>query len=371
MKLLSLIKRLVEFLRRKYIWLFEWYSILRKRKLYKDIRWTKEQQREFDAFWKANYGRTISNRWHKLYQCINGHFDIQYFPEVMFTSRLEPRWNRIDYCKVLKDKGFLYSMYGRLDCMRLPKNKMLFAGKYCYDEQHQIVPKEVAMEKLADVGPAVLKPTVAHGSGRNVIVVDFQNGVDKVSGKAVVDILQEYRTDFVVQERIKPHPQFAKIYPKSINTLKILTYILDGKLYHAPICLRIGSGGSWLDNIHAGGFCIAVKDDGTLGKYAYRLGYCDSSERADRHPDTGFVYEGAVVPGIPKLIKAAYTLHGLTPNLGSVAWDFCLDEDGMPVLIEANYKSNSIWFPQVSHEQPVFGENTACILQFLKRGYLK
>ncbi len=368
MRLLSMAGRCLEWARRKYIWLFEWYSILRRRKQYRNVKWTKEQQREFDAYWKTNYGKTISNRWHRLYESINGTFDIRYFPEVIFTSRLEPHWNRVDYCKVLRDKGYTYSLYGRLEGVIIPRTYMLFSGRYCYDAEQKVLPREEAMELLRDLGIAILKPTVQHGGGLNVLMVDFQGGVDRLSGKTVEEIVAAYKTNFIVQERVHAHEMFMRIYPKAINTIKILTYILKGKLYHSPISLRVGSGGSYLDNTHAGGLGVGVKDDGRLRQYAYRLGYFNSSEKLERHPDTGFLFKDALLPGVPQIIQAAYKMHGLTPQLGTIAWDFCVNEAGLPVLIEANYKSNGIRCHQVANEGGLFGENTTAILQALKQG---
>lgn len=360
------VNNVIEKARRKYIWGLEVKNINKKTNLYKNVVWTTNQQKEFDEYWLTYYGKKISNKWHKLYESINGEHNIEYFPEGLYTSDFEPNVNRIDYCRVLRDKSFLQTMYADTEGVTIPNNYLLFSGRYCYDSQQHIISKEYAIEVANNIGEAVIKPTVLHGSGRNIIVVNFRNGKDLKTGKSVKAIIDSYSTNFCIQECLKAHESYSLIYPESINTIKILTYILNGSIYHDPISLRIGSGGSWIDNIHAGGFCIGVDESGKLGKYAYRLGYGDSNEKTVKHPDTGYLYESGSVYGIQSIIDCAYRLHGRTPNIGAIAWDFCINSDGKPVLIEANFNGNSAWFPQVVNSKPLFGENTKAVLLFLK-----
>ena len=56
----------------------EWIAIFRKATLYKSVKWTKEQKDEFNNYWKTNYGKKISNRWHRLYEACNGVHKIDY-----------------------------------------------------------------------------------------------------------------------------------------------------------------------------------------------------------------------------------------------------------------------------------------------------
>ncbi|MBO7303945.1 MAG: hypothetical protein J6V09_01820 [Clostridia bacterium] len=59
------------------------------------------------------------------------------------------------------------------------------------------------------------------------------------------------------------------------------------------------------------------------------------------------------------------------PQAAVVNWDFTINEDGEPVLIEANMKNDtqagSIWLPQMAHGKGAFGENTAKVLQYIRR----
>ena len=165
---------------------------------------------------------------------------------------------------------------------------------------------------------------------------------------------------------MKQHESIAKIYDSSINTFRTITYVVDGVVHCADLAMRLGSGGGKIDNIHAGGLVIGVENDGMLLKYAYKLGYSDSKEKLDNHPDSGIVFENYKIYGTEKIIECAKELHGLTPHLGMISWDFMVSTDGNPVLIEANYWGQSVWFTQIVHGKPFFGDKTKLILSKIK-----
>ena len=121
-----------------------------------------------------------------------------------------------------------------------------------------------------------------------------------------------------------------------------------------------------MDNAHAGGMFIAINDDGTLHETAFT----EFNDQYTKHPDTGFVFNEAKISNFDKVMKAATDLHGAIPQIGIVNWDFTIDQDGDPVLIEANMnngkQSGSIWLPEIAHGKGAFGKNTKEILQYLK-----
>ena len=91
----------------------------------------------------------------------------------------------------------------------------------------------------------------------------------------------------VVQECIAQNEQLNKLYPDAVNTFRVITYIWNGKIYHVPLALRIGQGGSFLDNAHAGGMFIGVSDEGELGNIAFT----ESGLHFEEHPDTNIKFD--------------------------------------------------------------------------------
>ena len=177
------------------------------------------------------------------------------------------------------------------------------------------------------------------------------------------EVLAQYRKNYIVQEKIRPHKSYERLYPYSINTIRLITYIVEGTVFCAPLILRMGCGGNTVDNIHAGGLCVGVSEEGVLKKYGYQLGYGDSKKRHLCHPDTEVVFENYHIPGVEEIIAAGKRLHGCTPHLGIVSWDLTVDESGGVVLIEGNYAGQGVWSPQIANEEPLFGGHTEYFAQ--------
>ena len=142
---------------------------------------------------------------------------------------------------------------------------------------------------------------------------EFANGNKETS---IDHLLHSDYNDFIVQEKMIQHSSFSKLYPNSINTIRAITYIANEKVYNADLCLRMGTGGAKVDNIHAGGIGIGISDNGTLNRNAYKLGYSDSKITFENHPDTNIVFNGYKIVGIDEIIETAKELHGLTPHIG-------------------------------------------------------
>lgn len=346
----------------------EWIAIYKKASLYKNVKWSKDQQREFDIFWKKNYGKKISNRWHRLYEACNGVHRIDYFPELLYSTRLERKINSFTHCRVFANKSFNDVLFdNRIDGVRTPKCFIFNDNGIFYDDKRNIINFATVLNLLHNIGEAVIKPTIDSSSGKGVAILNIKSGINVRDNKNIKDILQSYNENFIIQEKIEPCPELKTLYPNAINTIRVITYIVDNKIAVAPVSLRIGGGGGEVDNIHAGGMVIAVNDSGSLGKFAYRLGWGDSFQKFEKHPDTNIVFENYKLEFIPKLLEIAKLLHTKTSNVGIVSWDFTVDSSGDIIVVEANYSGQSVWFPQMISGNSFFGENTIEILHMLKK----
>ncbi len=367
-KILRFFSRLPE---RLEIWKFffaEWFAIFRKKPLYKDIKWTKTQQQEFDTYWKTYYGKKISNRWHRLYEASTGVHRVNYFPEILYSVKLEPKLNNSRYSAVFSDKTLNDLLFeNRIPNVRTPKYYFFNNHGLYYDAQRNLITEAQALKILGNCGEAVIKPTVDSSSGHNVAVLCMQNGANIKDGRTAEEILRQYKSNFIVQEKIQPCEALAQLYPTAINTMRVITYVVADRIETVPITLRIGGGGKEVDNIHAGGVCIHVDNNGVLSKYAYRLGYGDSFEKTEEHPDTHTVFSGYKLDFVPEIVAAAKRLHTLTADMRMISWDFTVDSEGCIVVIEANYCGQSVWFPQMISGEPLFGENTEEVLQYIRK----
>lgn len=361
------LRRLEGGLEHKKICFSEQRAIRRKRPIFRDVRWSEEQKAQYTAFWRAHYGRDFPSDWHRLYESMNGRFDVQYFPEILYTAELERRLNPDNYCEVLSDKNLLDLLTAAVPQVRAPKTYFGCANGSFFTGTHELLSRAQMLTALRDIGDAVVKPTVDTGSGKGVEVVRIHDGVDEKSGRSLEALLAHCGRNFVIQERIQPCEQLRQLAPSCVSTIRLITYLAKDRVFHAQLVLRVGTGKSAVDNIHAGGLCIGVRDDGQLKKRAYRLGYGDRCEIFEAHPDSGLRFSEITLPKIPEMIEAAHRLHSRIPQLGIISWDFTVDREENVVLIEVNCKDQSVWFPQIVNEGALFGDNTADMLHLIAK----
>lgn len=172
-------------------------------------------------------------------------------------------------------------------------------------------------------------------------------------------MFDSFGKDFLFQEVLQQHDDLAMLNKTSLNTFRIITYICEDSVYVAPIALRIGRSGKQFDNIHAGGITIGVKSDGTLRKTAFS----EYGEKYDKHPDSGIVFESVKIRNFSQLSEVAIKCHKRIPWLGILSWDLTIDSNNSIGLIEVNTVGQSAWFCQFTNGEPLFGENTAKMLE--------
>ena len=340
-------------------------SVVKRRSMHTNVVWTNEQKKEFEHYWQYHYGKKIYSGWHKIYESINNQFCVQYIPEMLFTTKVERLLNDYQYADVLADKSLVETFAQAVGC-HVPGTIIIKSKGIFYDHNRSPISYDRACHILNEYKKDfIIKPTVDSGSGR---AVQFITNDERIHIK---NILEEVGNNFIAQEAIKQHPVFSSINSSSVNTLRVMTYILNDNIYHIPIALRIGTGNSKVDNIHAGGLVVGVLDNGKVLPNAYQLGYGNNKKCYTRHPATGVEFRNIVLPAIDKVIENAYRVHSRFPRLGIASWDFTVDEDNNPIFIEANLINQSIWFPQIVHGKGGFGKNTSDLLELIRFGKRK
>ena len=310
----------------------------RARKIYSTVCFTDEQKKAIDELYLANYGEKVPYIWHQRYTAYTGQFDACYFPELLYIPEFEYYMNMDKaYCRAFSDKNVI-PVFAKLAGVSIPRTIVSCTKGLYRDGAYNAISKEQAVRLIEKSGGGVfVKPSVDACSGHGCMKLSALDDLP-----TVIDGLG---VDFVVQDIIKCHSSIEKIYSGSVNTFRIITYRWKDQFLHMPIIMRIGQGGNYLDNAHAGGMFIAVDDDGILHKTAFT----EFRNSFDKHPDTGVVFEGYRVSGVDKVIQAAERMHHAIPQIGCVNWDFTVDQEGNAILIEANMSSGSIWLIQMAH----------------------
>ena len=141
---------------------------------------------------------------------------------------------------------------------------------------------------------------------------------------------------FLVQSVVTQHPLLNSMNESSVNTVRIDTLVCDdGVIRSSGAFLRVGSGGSWVDNVAAGGFHLKVDvETGAVAPRGY--GHVKFGRQwMETHPVSGFRFEEVTLPfwgQVAGLIEKG--ARALAP-LRYLGWDIAFTAEG-PILMEAS-----------------------------------
>jgi hypothetical protein len=350
-------KGCISFFWRLFIYIHELKNIWSKRKLFKGFQPTSEQADEARNYWKSLTGKPWPLWWHRLYASYTGKWDPCYIPEILFSVWLEPHSAKRCDMESLADKNNL-AMFVRGGGLRMPKEYVRCSAGLT-SRNGILLSAEEAYAELADLGPCVIKRTRDSDSGRDVVVADIQNSIDVSTGKTIEEIIKFMGRDWVCQETVSQHESIASIYPGCVNTMRIVTYMTEAGVGAAPVVLRIGQGGSKVDNAHAGGMFVYVDENGRLAKEAFT----EYQKRFTQHPDTGVVFENHKIVGVSEAVEAAKRNHLAVGEFGFISWDVCIDAEGRPTLLEVNLLSQAVWISQMASGRSMFGDDTLAVVK--------
>jgi glutathione synthase/RimK-type ligase-like ATP-grasp enzyme len=138
----------------------------------------------------------------------------------------------------------------------------------------------------------------------------------------------------IAEEYIIQHPEMSKMYPCSVNTIRVVT-ILDeaGESHIMYAAVRLGNEGRIVDNINAGGLSAPVDlETGILSKIAFDKNF----NYYEEHPYTGVKIIGFQIPMWEEAKALVLDSAKRIPKLRYVGWDVAITEKG-PVFVEANH----------------------------------
>lgn len=188
------------------------------------------------------------------------------------------------------------------------------------------------------------------GGGEGVFFVDRQgdqwriNGhpADPVELRQLVGELDRY----LVTRRLEQAGYARQIYPRTANTLRVLTLRDDAGPFVAAAVHRFGSSRSFpVDNFHQGqgGLCAAVdRGSGVMGK-AVTTDAAGRPVLHTHHPETAARIEGVQVSHYQEAIAGLLRLCEALPEARSVGWDVLITDGGYSVLEGNSPPSMTVW----------------------------
>lgn len=251
--------------------------------------------------------------------------------------------NRANYTKpysyvcLLRDKE-LFSMVAGYYGYKCASN----IGRYDYKTKLVVYPNRETIDLVSlvrEVGNLFLKPFDAE-CGEGIFQLTYNNqefliNDEVVTEDEVIKHIDNIHQTYLVQRRIVQHPEMNKIYPLSVNTLRITTitnrHTNEVELFGS--LLRVGARGNVVDNWAKGGLVMSVNDDGTLSTYGFfKPGY---GERTTQHPDTQIKFSEFNVPFYKEAVEMCLSFHKDLEYIPAIGWDVAITPEG-PMFIEGN-----------------------------------
>ena len=329
----------------------------------KDFQLTQEQQQAIDYFYLTNYGKKVDYTCHRTYAAYSDKFSPAFITEEIYIPELDHFLNIFEaYNSVLEDKNVMPHVAKSVG-VKTPKVLFSCVKGFYLDAENRPTTLDAALAALHDYGRIFIKPSVDSMGGRSCVLAEVKEGIDAKSQQSLKDILRKMGDDFVIQECLVCHDSLKTIYPKSVNTFRVITYRWKDKIYLGPSVLRLGKGGMDVDNATQGGIFLGVYPDGRL----YDFAITKYGTRYYEHPDTSLRFSDYALPLFTKVTDAALRLHHAMPQVGVSNWDLTIDEDGNVVLIEGNLQFGGVRLAQMACGVPVFGAHTAEMLQWVKK----
>lgn len=178
----------------------------------------------------------------------------------------------------------------------------------------------------------IVKPLSGH-SGVGIRIFDTKDFTDE-------ELLKETKKliPFIAEQIIEQDDKMAAFHPKSLNTVRVVTFQINGKVSIVWSFLRVGQGDSTVDNMGSGGFGAQV--DVETGKVITdAIDY--AGEKVSVHPDTGIKFKGYQIPHWDELKSTVTKLSTVLPSIHCVGWDMAYSKNGW-VLVEANGRAQVV-----------------------------
>lgn len=199
---------------------------------------------------------------------------------------------------------------------------------------------EEFLEKTKGLDTLICKPVYGtHGEGVEKIAIP-----DDMEGKKQVYDLLMSKKKSQIEEVIVQHHEISEFCSTSVNTVRLMTILDNGKVNYMYSVLRLGTGGL-IDGAGGGGFFAPIDvESGIVCRDGMSL---EGGEKFIVHPVSGKTVKGFQVPNWDKVLQLAETAAKRLEGAHMIGWDIAVTEEGAS-LIEGNSESN-YYFAQLPY----------------------
>lgn len=264
---------------------------------------------------------------------------LNYIPEFFFYYLFIPFYNLRKFENYVENKNISEQIFRRRSIIQPPTLCKLINGRILSAEMKEIEfghLEELLQKK--DYKKLFVKPVsrqggygifIFHRNNKNEYLTDDGNRFNK-------DFLRKIgcKEDYIIQPGLEQDLEISKIFPHSLNTVRILTENKNGNVRTLYAIFRMGRGKKEVDNTSQNGIFVDIDlVTGEITPYAISHQF----EYFDRHPDTNFIFKGYKILNWFDIKKLAIENANKLSEFTYLAWDIALTKDGL-ITIEANAK---------------------------------
>jgi len=285
---------------------------------------TKKEYKEVVLTYWEKYGIKPDRLWYAFYCNGKGKYDPRFVPESLWVSTIRRYFNDMSMIRAYADKGMLNRLF---PTVKKPETIAKNIGGYFFDgDGEHLISREEAEALCLQEDHLIFKPSLDTYGGSGIVFYDKEN-----AAQSIHELFDRFGTNFVVQRILRQHPDLSRLNDSSLNTVRVLSLHFKDEVHILSAVLRIGGKGSRVDNIGSGGCACPINPDGSLtGK-----GVTRQSVWMDESP-TGVKLDTITVPSYQAVLDTTKRIHPTLPYFDLIGWDFAVDEQGEPVLIEFN-----------------------------------
>lgn len=309
---------------------------------------------EIDAFWAPYLSPEqrdmfIDYRYYDVYKKVlrEGERLCEYMPEDFYSLFIDEYFGNPQHSNPCDDKN-LYDLY--FYDINKPRTIFRKVKGLFLDEMYREITLDRVVGLAREQGEVILKPSRFSYSGKGLM---FWKSTEDVAG------LKDYLMncgDIVCQEVLKQHPEMSKLNTTSLNTVRIMSLIFQGKVHVLSSVVRMGMNGKRVDNFTNGGIGSGIKPNGQLKNVAYDY----RAHKYDEHP-SGIAFESVTIPNFNECIElVVYLTKRISTISRLISWDLAIDESGHPSLIEINFPGG-LDIHQLCNG-PIYGDMTREVL---------
>lgn len=164
-------------------------------------------------------------------------------------------------------------------------------------------------------------------------------GISKIERACAEDDIHELydscvRNNILLEERIHACKEIEEFHPSSLNTVRVVTISNPNECVVFGAILRMGTGGSLIDNTHNGGIFASI--DVNTG-IIETDGLDSNGNKYEFHPDSKKKIKGFEIPYWDKVVETCTRASKVMPKTIFAGWDVVIMDNGRVGLIEGNH----------------------------------